>query len=379
MKKLHIIFTASFINSLMLNGMLLAIVFYAKTRFGASPTQTGEIVFFYNLAYVAGCVFAQSLLSRFSPQKNLVISMLCFFGGSLLCYFGKGMSWLYLGQLCFGIGTSFFWPPLMGWFSEGYEGKQLARMAGYYNLTWSTANFITPLMMGALCDLNETYPLILLVVIYAIQLPVFIAIHLANRKQATQATQQEHPVRGKETMLRFPSWYGVACAWCVIGFLLGVYPNAAKELLNISSARVGFFYTLRSTGQAIALVALGLFTFWQFKRWQLAVGHFATAIVTFTLGFAKSEMLVLVCLILLGPLFAHAYTNSLVHGVAGSKNRTRRAAIHEILLSSGSLLGALVGGYLYQHFGLVAACSFCALLMTSAAICDLFPWKDKTA
>ncbi len=377
MKKLHIIYTASFVNSLMLNGMLLALVFYAKSRFGATPTQTGQIVFYYNLAYVAGCLLAQGFLSRFTPQKNLVISMLCFFAASLLCYFGTGMSWLYLGQVFYGIGTSFFWPPLMGWFSEGYEGKQLARMTGFYNLTWSSANFITPLMMGYLCDLNVTYPLILLVVVYAIQLPVFIAIHLANRKQHTQATHQEVSAKGKQTMLRFPSWYGVACAWCIIGFLLGVYPNAAKEILNISSARVGFFYTLRSTGQAIALVALGIFTFWQFKRWQLFVGHFAAAVTIFTLGFAKSEMLVLTCLIILGPLFAHAYTNSLVHGVAGSKNRTRRAAIHEILLSSGSFLGALLGGYLYQHFGLVSACSFCAVLMTSAAICDLFPWKDN--
>ena len=47
-------------------------------------------------------------------------------------------------------------------------------MTGYYNLTWSTACFITPLMMGALCDLNDTYPLILLVVIYAIDMAAFL-------------------------------------------------------------------------------------------------------------------------------------------------------------------------------------------------------------
>ena len=361
----------------MLNGMLLAIVFYAKSRFGASPTQTGQIVFCYDFAYVAGCLLAQGVLSRFPPQKSLVIAMLWFFGGALLSYFDQRLTYLYLGQLFFGVGTSFFWPPLMGWFSEGYEGKELARMTGYYNLTWSTACFITPLMTGALCDLNETYPLILLVVIYAIQLPVFIFIFLANRRKTVKTIVGTEPVKGKQTMLRYPSWYGVACAWCVIGFLIGVYPNAAKELLHISSSRVGFIYTLRSTGQAIALIALGLFTFWQFKRWQLIVGHLATAIVTFMLGFATSEALVLTCLILLGPLFAHAYTNSLVHGVAGSKNRTRRSLIHEVLLSSGSLLGALLGGYLYQHFGLKPACSFCAILMASAAVCDLIPWERK--
>ena len=358
----------------MLNGMLLAIVFYAKSRFSATPTQTGQIVFCYDVAYVVGCLLAQGLLSRYTPQKCLVIAMLWFFGGALLSYFGQGLAYLYVGQLFFGVGTSFFWPPLMGWLSEGYEDKELARMTGYYNLTWSTACFITPLMTGALCDLNETYPLLLLLVIYTIQLPIFIAIHLANRKKSIKGSDASEPVKGSQTMLRYPSWYGVACAWCAIGFLIGVYPNAAKELLNISSARVGFFYTLRSAGQAIALIALGFFTFWQFRRWQLAIGHLATAIVVFMLGFAKGAPMVLPCLILLGPLFAHAYTNSMVHGVAGSKNRTRRMLIHEVLLSSGSLLGALLGGYLYQHFGLLAACSFCAALMFSSFICDLLPW-----
>ena len=361
----------------MLNGMLLAIVFYAKSRLGGSPTQTGQIVLCYDIAYVVGCLLAQGLLSRFTPQKCLVIAMSWFFGGALLSYFGHGLTYLYLGQIFFGVGTSFFWPPLMGWLSEGYEGKELARMTGYYNLTWSTACFITPLMMGALCDLNDTYPLILLVVIYAIQLPIFITFHLTNRKKTVKSSEAEEHVKGKQTMLRYPSWYGVACAWCIVGFLIGVYPNAAKELLHVSSSRVGFYYTLRSAGQAVALVALGFFTFWQFRRWQLAVGHLATAVVILLLGFAKSTSMVVACLILLGPLFAHAYTNSMVHGVAGSKNRTQRMLIHEVLLSAGSLLGAWIGGFLYQHFNLTVACSFCSALMFSSFVCDLLPWERK--
>ena len=50
-----------------------------------------------------------------------------------------------------------------------------------------------------------------------------------------------------------------------------------------------------------------------------------------------------------GVLFAFAYDQSMFHGASGSINRSSRMIIHEVLLTIGTILGATLGGALYER------------------------------
>ena len=61
---------------------------------------------------------------------------------------------------------------------------------------------------------------------------------------------------------------------------------------------------------------------------------------------------------LYGFVFALSYDLSIFHGAEGAKDRHKRMVIHEVLLTLGTIIGSLVGGFVYQYF------SFKTLVLT---------------
>ena len=60
---------------------------------------------------------------------------------------------------------------------------------------------------------------------------------------------------------------------------------------------------------------------------------------------------------------------SVFHGVAGSVQRARRMAVHEALLNSGALVGAVGGGFFYERNGMPAVfIGFAVMLLATAAV-----------
>ena len=56
---------------------------------------------------------------------------------------------------------------------------------------------------------------------------------------------------------------------------------------------------------------------------------------------------------------ALSYAGGLFHGIAGSRRRAARMAIHESVLNGGYIVGASVTGLLYQQFSMKAVVGFC--------------------
>ena len=376
MKKIPVIYASAFFMAITINSVALGIVFFAKELFQASPSQVGGLNACYNLAYLLSCISCQALVGRWMPQKSLVVAVSGLLAGMLITYFAPGLVWAYTGQIVCGIGTSFFWPPLMGWLSEGYEGPELARITGFYNLCWSSGTIISPLLSGFLSDMNATYPLVFSIAAYAATLAVFTYNFIkANKERKTEAAESSSKTFGHEAFMRYPSWVGVACAWFTVGFLLSVFPLAMEEQMNLSRSHIGFILMFRALSATVSMTVLGMVVFWQFRPLQLVCGHAMLAASILALGFVKEPIWAIILVTLTGLGAGQAYTNSIFHGVAGSKRRTLRMAIHEILLSVGSVVGSYTGGIIYQHWGLAYACSTAAAVMMAAVLFDIVCWK----
>ena len=59
-----------------------------------------------------------------------------------------------------GAAMSMFWPFLMSWVSEDFEGPALNRRLGTYNSAWSCTAIIGPLISGILVETNTLFPII---------------------------------------------------------------------------------------------------------------------------------------------------------------------------------------------------------------------------
>jgi predicted MFS family arabinose efflux permease len=129
---------------------------------------------------------------------------------------------------------------------------------------------------------------------------------------------------------------------------------------------VGNVLSLRMLARSAGFIALGGLSFWHHRgRYQLvASGFLLSALLVMSRLHALAPLAVLIPLFALGNAFT--YTGSLFHGVAGSAHRAARMAIHESLLAGGYIVGATVGGLIYQHASFQAALLFCALCLLIA-------------
>lgn len=381
--KATIIYSTAFTMALTINAVNLALVFYSKEKFQATPAQVGIMNACYNISYLVACLGLRRVVSRLATRWSMVLATGSFLLGVLFMYGGKTIGPAYFGQCVSGAGTAFFWPPLMGWLSAGLEGQALSRATGIYNLSWSVGCIISPMLTGYLSSRDASYPLLMGIMSYLLAF-VFFVWHRNHPMllQADRGGGSRHPdspagagSAGNSVVLRYPAWIGVACTWVGVGFVLFIYPLAAEDILGLDREQIGMLLLLRALAMTLAMSLLGFCRFWHYKPQQLLAGHLVMGVAMIGLGVARNTTAIGFLLLVSGLMSGHAYTNSLFHGVSGSRDRTFRMAVHEILLSTGAVSGAVLGGLVYQRFGLLPACLLAAGVMLPAVLADLNWWK----
>ncbi|HOG50020.1 MAG TPA: MFS transporter [Lentisphaeria bacterium] len=381
--KATIIYTTAFAMALTINAVNLALVFYCKEKFQATPAQTGILSACYNISYVAACIGLRRAISRLAIRWSMILATGSFLVGVLFMYSAKTIGLTYFGQCICGAGTAFFWPPLMGWLSVGLEGQALGRATGIYNLSWSIGCIISPMLTGYLSSRNASYPLVMGMISYLLAFVFFVAHRNApmlvqagsGGGDESQDSSSGEVSAGAGVVLRYPAWVGLACTWVGVGFILYIYPLAAEDILKLDREQIGVLLLLRALAMSLAMSLLGFCRFWHFKPQQLLAGHLITIVALIGLGVARSMVVSGFLLVVCGLMSGHAYTNSIFHGVSGSTDRTFRMTLHEIILSAGGVSGSVLGGLAYQHFGLLPACLLAAAVMLLAVLADLNWWK----
>ncbi|MCR4575712.1 MAG: MFS transporter [Lentisphaeria bacterium] len=378
--KLAIVCPSALVMGITTNCLNFALVFYAHDKFGADTFQASLFGSLYSLSYLLCCSFGGKLLQKIPPLRSILLAISFVFIGLWLMLKAPNLTVAYIVQTGIGISISLFWPQLMGWLSSGQEGKQLARATSFFNFSWSTGTIVAPFLAGFLSDLNGIYPLYACLVFTAVNgLYVAIAGYRLQHGEATTAatamttaSTKRQPMEGHSPMIRFPAWYGLVCAWFAIGFLYNSYPLMAEQSLGFSRQHIGNLILLRALFATIMMTAMGFCAFWQFRYWQLIAGHLLLAANMLLFGFASSSAAITMLISVSGILCAHAYTNSMFHGISGSTNRTLRMAIHEAALSIGAVIGGGATGWLFERTRSIRSCGlFVAAVVVSAVVCDL--------
>ncbi len=378
--KLAIVCPSALVMGVTTNCLNFALVFYAHDKFGADTFQASLFGSLYSLSYLLCCSFGGKLLQKIPPLRSILLAISFVFIGLWLMLKAPTLTIAYIVQTGIGISISLFWPQLMGWLSSGQEGKQLARATSFFNFSWSTGTIVAPFLAGFLSDLNGVYPLYACLAFTAVN-GIYVALagyRLQHDETATAAatttssTAAQQQLGDHSPTIRFPAWYGLVCAWFAIGFLYNSYPLMAEQSLGFSRQHIGNLILLRALFATIMMTAMGFCSFWQFRYWQLIAGHLLLAVNMLLFGFASNSVSITMLISMSGILCAHAYTNSMFHGISGSTNRTLRMAIHEAALSIGAVIGGAATGWLFERTRSIRGCGlFVAAIVASAVVCDI--------
>jgi MFS family permease len=338
-------------------GMLnLGIVFFLREH-GASSSLIGWFMAYSVLMYMLGCLLLVRAFDRLRPQRALLAALSGMATFLLLLVLLPALPLTFLFSGLYRLALAFFWPPAMGWLSQGVEGEALSRRQARFNLSWSTGLVSSYALAGLASQRDTGLPLVLSIAVfagYAVVLAAMLAAFPTLRAASPSAAGSSR--RG---VARAPAWVGMFASYVVSGMVATVFPLFAQDVLGASRGVVGSLVSSRTLLQSAGFLVLGAASFWHHRgRWILA-SQLYLALLLCAMLFARSVAFYAVLFPLLGLASAFSYAGGLFHGIAGSSRRAARMAMHESTLNGGYIVGASASGLLYQQFSMRAVVVFC--------------------
>ncbi|MGH0052334.1 MAG: MFS transporter [Sphaerochaetaceae bacterium] len=363
---------ASFLAQLAIAMVNLALVYHLRRVFSLGADQIGIAASITTATYLVFCLLGGRITVHFRPRHLVELSLFGMALSVLLLVSTKTLSVAYLALVFHGAFMSLLWPQIEGWFSRGKEGSQLNHVSNAFNFSWSFGVGISSYIAGILVEVSTTIPFyvatgLFFLVLLMIALASFLVPGI-RAMQSEHADNQEHEKKDSSTPLRFYAWVGIISLYSGMSVILTIFPLYAQDVLSISESETGLLLLVRGVATCLSFLILGKLDFWHFKKRyiflvQLLFGLLCLIAMTFS-----SPLPFAFFFLLFGILFAFAYDQSMFHGASGSVNRSGRMIIHEVLLTVGTILGAVVGGNIYEHLSF----SKVLLVIGSAAIFLLF-------
>lgn len=360
---------ASFLAQLTIAMINLALVYHLRSFYQLGADQIGIAASLSPATYLLFCILGSGFTVHFRPRHLVELSIAGMALSVLLFLLTSTLAVAYVALALYGAFMSLLWPQIEGWFSRGKEGAALNKVTNAFNFSWSFGVGISSFIAGLLVEVSTTTPFIVSLGLFVLVfLLIFLASALVPGIRAVSSEHEDKQTNGKvdaSTPLRFYAWAGIIALYSGMSVILTIFPLYAKEVLLISESRTGLLLLVRGVSTCISFLLLGKLEFWHFKHRyiflvQLLFGFSCLVAMSFT-----SVVPYAFFFFLFGILFAFAYDQSMFHGASGSVNRSQRMIIHEVLLTVGTILGAVGGGYMYEQ---LSFSSLLRLIGTSAVI-----------
>ncbi|HQB90636.1 MAG TPA: MFS transporter [Sphaerochaeta sp.] len=363
---------ASFFSQLVIAMINLALIYHLRHCFALRADQIGVAASITPASYLVFCLIGGRYTPHFRPRHLVETSLLGMAASVTLLAHTRVLAVAYLALVLYGAFMSLLWPQIEAWFSRGKEGEALNRVANAFNVSWSLGIGVSSYAAGLLVEVSTT-------IAFTVGIAVFIAVFLmiavvSSLVPSIRAVDSERRVNRRErpvdqsTVLRFYAWGGIITLYTGMSIILTIFPLYAQDVLLLSESSTGLLLLFRGVSTCLSFFLLGKLHFWQFKKgWIFAIQAAFGLLCLVAMRFHSAGLFSLF-FILFGILFAFAYTQSMFHGVSGAVHRSRRMIIHEVLLTVGTILGAVGGGAIYERLSfssLLALCGIVALAVVA--------------
>ena len=365
-KRAFVLLPAAFIANTGIGILNFSLVFYMRDVFNSTAAGIGLFSSIWAFSYFIGCFTLHKLSRKIGAHRSIAAAALGMVFVVVAMLFSTSVMLMFALYSLFGFITALFWPPLMGWISEGLEGPELNRMMGFFNLSWSTGLVISPFLGGLLLESNLSYPLVFAAGLYGLLTIALVLVPILFSSIVLQGAGNKGniSVSDSSTSLRYVAWLGNFTGYIIFGVLLFVFPLFAREELRFTESSIGLLLLFRALFSTFIFVLAGKISWWHFNKAYMLIMQLLMVVFALFIPHTKSWVSFAAALSLFGIIFAGGYSSSIFHGVSGSIHREKRMAIHEAVLTVGVILGAIGGGEIYQHWGMTAAFQSAAVAAT---------------
>lgn len=346
------LYVSVFLSQTALAVAFLATPILAAVEMHAPPFLIGLIGASTGGPYAIMTFFFGSASDRFSRKKMLLAAEAISAFAMILCFLSQEPYQLIFARFVFSIGLALFWPLAEAYTGDLVQTDQLSQALTGYNVSWSLATIVGPLLGGLIITwfLTRT-PFLVALTLFVFAGMLFLPRTVAN---ITRSHQTHHLNQNEERVLNNPKVYPLIYAFlfAFTGALLNAIFPAYAIQLDISPDVIGLMFLLSGLAQTITVLLssrmqskLGteklLLLSSIFLCTSLTIIGLTLAIPTFMVGF-----------LIFGFGQGMAYSTAILLVLKGSGSRRGKAAgMFEGILGVGFFTGPLVGGALYQVGG----------------------------
>ena len=330
------------------------LVYYLR-ECGIDSVGIGLASSIYPTLYFLGCIFMPKLLPSLKGKARILAANIGMAFTGLVLTFIKNEALIMTDLVFYGLFQSLLWTNMETWITGGKEGGELTSRLTLFNFSWSFSVGLATSFSGFVSEYSTRLSIWSGCVFFLISA---LLVALSGRSYDSKKEKEEIVSEDHSSPLRFPSWAGVLLVYTGYSLVLTVFPQYAMDTLGYSESVTGNILLFRGISVTIAFLIMQKVRVWQKGVGPILGSQAFFAILTFLMLFLRSIAAFAILFALYGFVFALSYDLSIFHGAEGAKDRHKRMVIHEVLLTLGTIIGSLVGGFVYQYF------SFKTLVLT---------------
>ena len=330
------------------------LVYYLR-ECGIDSVGIGLASSIYPTLYFLGCIFMPKLLPSLKGKARILAANIGMALTGLVLTFIKNEALIMTDLVFYGLFQSLLWTNMETWITGGKEGDELTSRLTLFNFSWSFSVGLATSFSGFVSEYSTRLSIWSGCVFFLISA---LLVALSGRSYDSKKEKEEIVAEDHSSPLRFPSWAGVLLVYTGYSLVLTVFPQYAMDTLGYSESVTGNILLFRGISVTIAFLIMQKARVWQKGVGPILGSQAFFAILTFLMLFLRSVAAFAILFALYGFVFALSYDLSIFHGAEGAKDRHKRMVIHEVLLTLGTIIGSLVGGFVYQYF------SFKTLVLT---------------
>ena len=330
------------------------LVYYLR-ECGIDSVGIGLASSIYPTLYFLGCIFMPKLLPSLKGKARILAANIGMAFTGLVLTFIKNEALIMTDLVFYGLFQSLLWTNMETWITGGKEGNELTSRLTLFNFSWSFSVGLATSFSGFVSEYSTRLSIWSGCVFFLISA---LLVALSGRSYDSKKEKEEIVSEDHSSPLRFPSWAGVLLVYTGYSLVLTVFPQYAMDTLGYSESVTGNILLFRGISVTIAFLIMQKARVWQKGVGPILGSQAFFAILTFLMLFLRSIAAFAILFALYGFVFALSYDLSIFHGAEGAKDRHKRMVIHEVLLTLGTIIGSLVGGFVYQYF------SFKTLVLT---------------
>lgn len=330
------------------------LVYYLR-ECGIDSVGIGLASSIYPTLYFLGCIFMPKLLPSLKGKARILAANIGMAFTGLVLTFIKNEAMIMTDLVFYGLFQSLLWTNMETWITGGKEGGELTSRLTLFNFSWSFSVGLATSFSGFVSEYSTRLSIWSGCVFFLISA---LLVALSGRSYDSKKEKEEIVSEDHSSPLRFPSWAGVLLVYTGYSLVLTVFPQYAMDTLGYSESVTGNILLFRGISVTIAFLIMQKARVWQKGVGPILGSQAFFAILTFLMLFLRSIAAFAILFALYGFVFALSYDLSIFHGAEGAKDRHKRMVIHEVLLTLGTIIGSLVGGFVYQYF------SFKTLVLT---------------